>query len=241
MPRSSTNLFTAGYRAGRTPNPCVICNGELRIDAMLDLACRLGRSALATGHYAGVVDDGDGPLLRAAADAAKDQTYMLSAAARLAGAPTLPARRAHQARGAELAAAAGLPVASKAESQDLCFLAGEGKRPFLARHGGLAERPGAIVDRGGGRRLGEHRGHHEFTVGQRRGFWGRRLGAAVHVLRTDAAANEVVVVGTREELARRRAHVARRPCIARGRTGRPRAPALPREAARLRAPASPRR
>ena len=76
-PRSSAD-FVDGYRAGRTPNPCVVCNGELRIDAMLALADRLGCSALATGHYARIADDGEGPLLAAAADPAKDQTYMLS-------------------------------------------------------------------------------------------------------------------------------------------------------------------
>ena len=137
----------------------------------------------------------------------------------------------------ELAAAAGLPVASKAESQDLCFLAGEGKRSFLARHGGLAERPGAIIDRGG-RPLGEHRGHHEFTVGQRRGI-GVGGSEPLYVLRTDAAANEVVV-GTREELARRRVHV-REATLHRPGGRVDRVPALPLEAARLRAPARPRR
>ena len=71
--------FVEGYAAGRTPNPCVVCNGELRIDAMLDLADRIGAGSLATGHYARVVDDGEGPLLAAAVDSAKDQTYMLSA------------------------------------------------------------------------------------------------------------------------------------------------------------------
>src|ERR687883_1444103 len=68
-----------------------------------------------------------------------------------------------------LAAEAELPVAAKAESQDLCFLAGVGKAAFLARHGGLADRPGDVVD-AGGRVLGRHRGHHRFTVGQRRGL-----------------------------------------------------------------------
>jgi tRNA-uridine 2-sulfurtransferase len=197
--------FVSGYRAGRTPNPCVICNGELRIDAMLDLARRLGCSALATGHYARLADDGDGPLLRAAADAAKDQTYMLSglrpeSLARL----RFPLAELTKPEVRELAAAAGLPVAAKAESQDLCFLAGEGKRSFLARHGGMAERPGAIVDRRG-RRLGEHRGHHEFTVGQRRGI-GLGGPEPLYVLATDADSNEVVV-GTRDELARRRVRV----------------------------------
>ena len=70
--------FLEGHREGRTPNPCVLCNGEVRIDAMLALARRLGASALATGHYARLADDGEGRLLAAAADSAKDQTYMLS-------------------------------------------------------------------------------------------------------------------------------------------------------------------
>jgi tRNA-specific 2-thiouridylase len=197
--------FVSGYRAGRTPNPCVICNGELRIDAMLALADRLGCSALATGHYARLVDDGEGPLLTAAADPAKDQTYMLSglrpaSLARL----RFPLAELTKPEVRALAAEAGLPVAAKAESQDLCFLAGEGKRGFLARNGGLSERPGPIVDRRG-RRLGEHRGHHEFTVGQRRGI-GLGGPEPLYVLATDARANEVMV-GTREDLARRRVRV----------------------------------
>jgi tRNA-specific 2-thiouridylase len=98
----------------------------------------------------------------------------------------------------ELAARAGLSVADKRESQDLCFLAGEGKRSFLARHAGLGERPGEIVDRSG-RGLGRHRGHHEFTVGQRRGL-GVAAEEPLYVLATDATANRVVV-GKRDELA----------------------------------------
>jgi len=197
--------FVAGFRAGTTPNPCVACNGELRIDAMLELARRLGCSRLVTGHYARIADDGGGPLLRAAADPAKDQSYMLAAlrpeALRRLGFPlaelTKPEVR-------ELAARAGLPVAGKAESQDLCFLAGEGKLAFLARHGGLAEREGEIVD-GAGEVLGRHRGHHGFTVGQRRGL-GVAAPEPLYVLATDGARNRVVV-GPREELARRTVRV----------------------------------
>jgi tRNA-specific 2-thiouridylase len=193
--------FLAGHAAGRTPNPCVVCNGELRIDAMLGLADRLGASGLATGHYARVVDDGEGPLLAAPADPAKDQTYMLSALrpaslARL----RFPLAELTKPRTRELAAQAGLPVATRRESQDLCFLAGEGKGSFLARHAPLGERPGEIVDRAGGV-VGRHRGHHQFTVGQRRGL-GVATGEPLYVLATDAAANRVVV-GRREELATR--------------------------------------
>ncbi len=197
--------FVAGYRAGRTPNPCVICNGELRIDAMLGLADRLGAATLATGHYARLADDGQGPLLRSAADEAKDQSYMLAGLAPASLARLrFPLAGLRKPRVRDLAAEAGLAVASKAESQDLCFLAGEGKRSFLDRHGGLGDRPGDLVD-SAGRRLGRHRGHHQFTVGQRRGL-GVSAAEPRYVLGTEAATN-TVVVGSREELATQRVRV----------------------------------
>lgn len=188
--------FLAGHAAGETPNPCVGCNGHVRLDAMVALADRLGAADLATGHYARRTQDG---LLRAAADPAKDQAYMLSAVsprtlARLRfplGELTKPQVRA-------LAAEAKLPVASKAESQDLCFLAGTGKAAFLARHGGLGDREGDIVDPGG-RVLARHRGHHRFTVGQRKGL-GVAAGEPLYVLGTDAGSNRVVA-GPRAALA----------------------------------------
>jgi tRNA-uridine 2-sulfurtransferase len=191
--------FVVGYAAGRTPNPCVRCNGRVRIDAMVELADRLGATGLATGHYARIAHDGEGPLLVAAADAAKDQTYMLAAVApatleRL----RFPLAELTKPEVRRIAADAGLPVASKRESQDLCFLAGEGRRSFLARRGGLRDRSGELVDRRG-RVLGRHRGHHHFTVGQRRGI-GVAAGEPLYVLGTDADANRVTV-GTRAELA----------------------------------------
>jgi tRNA-uridine 2-sulfurtransferase len=193
--------FLEGYAEGRTPNPCVRCNGELRIDAMARLAERLGASALVTGHYARVVDDGEGPLLGAAADPAKDQAYMLSALAPSTLARLrFPLADLEKPRVREIAAAAGLPVARKKESQDLCFLAGEGRRSFLRRHGRLRDRDGELVDRGG-RVVGRHRGHHHFTVGQRRGI-GVAGREPLYVLATDAGANRVTV-GTRAELATR--------------------------------------
>ena len=190
--------FVDGYAAGRTPNPCVLCNGEVRIAAMVDLAERLGADRLLTGHYARIVADDDGSLLAAGADAAKDQSYMLAALPpELLGRLEFPLTELTKAEVREIAARHDLPVARKAESQDLCFLAGQGKRSFLRRHGDLGERDGAIVDRSG-RTLGRHRGHHDFTVGQRRGI---RVSAPepLYVLATDAAAN-TVTVGTRDEL-----------------------------------------
>ena len=197
--REVVGAFVDGYRAGSTPNPCVICNGDLRIDAMVALADRVGASHLATGHYARIVDDGDGPLLAAAADEAKDQTYMLSGL-RPATVKRLrfPLSELSKPQVRRIAARAGLSVASKRESQDLCFLAGEGKRSFLERHGRVADRPGEIVDAAGAV-LGEHAGHHHFTIGQRRGL-GVANGEPLYVLRRDAGTNRVTV-GRREELA----------------------------------------
>jgi tRNA-specific 2-thiouridylase len=187
------------HAAGLTPNPCVRCNGSVRLDAMLEFADRVGAEALATGHYARVSSDG---LLRAAADPAKDQSYMLAALPRPSlarmrfplGELTKPEVRA-------LAEEAGLSVARKPDSQDLCFLAGTGRAAFLARHGGQRSRPGDVVD-AAGRRLGRHRGHAEYTVGQRKGL-GLGGGEIRYVLAKDPVTN-TVVVGAREELATRR-------------------------------------
>jgi tRNA-uridine 2-sulfurtransferase len=197
--------FVAGYAAGQTPNPCVLCNGELRIEAMIELAGRLGAAGLVTGHYARVVGDGTGPLLAAAADPAKDQSYMLAALPpALLERLRFPLAELEKPRVREIAARHGLSVARRPESQDLCFLAGQGKRSFLRRHGGLDDRDGELID-AGGRALGRHRGHHHFTVGQRRGI-GVATGSPLYVLATDAESN-TVTVGTRAELATERVAV----------------------------------
>jgi tRNA-specific 2-thiouridylase len=190
--------FVSGYAAGSTPNPCILCNGEVRLAAMIDLANRLGATHLITGHYARIIDDGAGPLLAAASDEAKDQSYMLAALPPpLLERLRFPLTELTKPEVREIAARHGLAVARKPESQDLCFLAGQGKREFLRRHGGLRDRDGAIVDRSG-RALGRHRGHHNFTVGQRRGL-GVAAPEPLYVLGADAAAN-TVTVGPREEL-----------------------------------------
>jgi len=204
--RRVVDRFISGYAEGSTPNPCILCNGEVRLAAMIDLAERVGAERLLTGHYARIVEDEEGPLLATAADKAKDQSYMLAAL------PTdllrrlgFPLTELTKAEVREIAARHGLAVvARKAESQDLCFLAGQGKRGFLRRHGGLREREGTIVD-SSGRTLGRHRGHHDFTVGQRRGI-GVSAPEALYVLATDATTN-TVTVGTRSELEKRSVRV----------------------------------
>ena len=194
--------WLAEHADGLTPNPCVRCNGHVRLDAMLDFADRLGAATLTTGHYARRTETG---LLRLAADPAKDQTYMLAALSRAAlarlrfplGDLTKPEVRA-------LAERAGLDVARKPDSQDLCFLAGTGRATFLARHGGMRRRPGDILDRAGAV-VGRHDGHHGFTVGQRRGLGGGSL-EPLYVLATDARTN-TVTVGSRDDLATRTVRV----------------------------------
>jgi|SRR5215218_293982 len=194
--------FLAGYGAGTTPNPCVRCNGIVRFDSMLELAGNLGAGQLTTGHYARIERDDDGPLVRMAVDPRKDQSYVLSrlhsgSLERIGfplGGYEKPAVR-------ELARRAGLPVADKPESQDLCFLAGTKRDAFVLRHGGgrdRGDRGGEIVDRDG-RILGHHDGHHNFTVGQRKGI-GVAGPEPLYVVAKDARRNRVVV-GTRDELA----------------------------------------
>jgi tRNA-specific 2-thiouridylase len=193
--------FVEGYAEGRTPNPCVRCNGHVRFDAMLALAEALGAARLATGHYARIVRDDHGALIRTAADPRKDQSYMLAkldpAQLELLSFPlgglTKDSVRA-------LARVAGLPVADKRESQDLCFVAGLGGRAFLQRHGGpRLRKPGDIVD-AGGRVLGRHDGQHQFTVGQRRGL-NVSSTEPLYVTAKDAQSNRVTV-GPRAALAR---------------------------------------
>ena len=199
--RDVVDDYLTGHTAGTTPNPCIRCNGLVRFSAMLALAERAGAERLVTGHYARVARDDRGPLVRAAADPAKDQAYML---ARLdpallervefpLGELTKPQTRA-------IARAAGLPVADRPDSQDLCFLAGTNAPAFMSRHAGATGARGEIVDRDG-RVLGEHDGQHRFTVGQRRGI-GVAAPEPLYVIRKDARANRVVV-GPKAALARR--------------------------------------
>jgi tRNA-specific 2-thiouridylase len=166
---------------------------------MLELADRLGAARLATGHYARVRIDEAGPLLHAAADPDKDQTYMLS------GVPEeqlsrlwFPLGELTKPQVRDRARAAGLPVADKAESQDLCFLAGTARDRFLARHGGIEGSRGEVVTAEGDV-VGSHDGHEHFTIGQRRGL-GISAGEPLYVVGKDAGANRVVV-GPRELLA----------------------------------------
>ena len=192
--------FHRDYLEGRTPNPCVRCNAFVRFDLMLNRVVDLGFDRLATGHYARIVMGADGPELHTAIDPAKDQSYMLYHLDRdrLAqivfplGAMTKREVREH-------AREFGLPVADKAESQEICFVPRGETARYLAER--LPVRPGAVVD-AAGHELGTHRGTPLYTVGQRSGFGDLAQAGPWYVLRVDAPDNRLVV-GRKEELGAR--------------------------------------
>lgn len=190
--------YLAAFGDGLTPNPCVGCNGHVRFDALDEMRQRLGASKLATGHYARVEWDEHGPLLAAATDDNKDQTYMLAAVEpRIIEHLEFPLGLITKPEVRDRARAAGLAVAEKPESQDLCFLAGIGRDGFLERHSGRADEPGPIRDRAG-HEVGRHRGAYRFTVGQRKGL-GLAAPRPLYVLDVDPSEN-AVTVGTIEDL-----------------------------------------
>jgi tRNA-uridine 2-sulfurtransferase len=190
--------FYEEYVAGRTPNPCLRCNRHIRFTLLLERALAIGAEYLATGHYVRVDDDPETGLrrLRRGVDDSKDQSYVLHVLSQQQlqhalfplGEYTKPQVRA-------LAAELGLPVAAKAESQELCFVAGNDYRAFIRRYGAATGRatptPGEIVD-GAGNVLGRHDGLANYTIGQRKGL-GVTAREPLHVLRLDAARNAVVV------------------------------------------------
>jgi tRNA-specific 2-thiouridylase len=197
--RSVVEPFVRGYERGETPNPCMRCNGAFRFGRLLAFMRRAGADTLATGHYARIVDYEGLRLLARAVDGEKDQSYMLaqldpSKLDRIVfplGDQTKAETRAEARR-------AGLAVASRGESQEACFLAGDDYRAFLERRG-LEAADGPIVDEDG-RELGRHSGHWRFTPGQRKGL-GLAAPQPLYALSSDARTNSVVV-GPRSALAR---------------------------------------
>ena len=189
--------FVEGYAQGLTPNPCMRCNGRFRFDALVDFTRRAGADVLWTGHYARIVERDGLRLIARGDDPAKDQSYMLATVD-----PALLDRVAFPLGGQgkratrDEAAAAGLAVAERAESQEACFLAGDDYRTFLERQG-LARRPGPIVDEDGVE-LGRHDGVWRYTPGQRRGI-GLATPEPVYALRADTTTN-TLTVGPRSAL-----------------------------------------
>jgi tRNA-specific 2-thiouridylase len=192
------DYFYDEYAAGRTPNPCLRCNRQIRFTLLLERALALGAEYLATGHYVRVDDDPRTGLrrLRQAMDPTKDQSYVLHVLSQWQlqhalfplGAYTKSEVRA-------MAAERGLSVATKAESQEICFVAANDYRGFMRRYasetGRAAPAAGTIVDEGGAR-LGTHEGLAYYTIGQRKGL-GVSAREPLHVLKLDAARNTLVV------------------------------------------------
>ena len=192
--------FVAEYTAGRTPNPCLRCNERIKFAALLDKALALGFDAVATGHYAQIVDGPDGRDLHRAVDPAKDQSYVLGVldADQLAhsffplGDTTKPQIR-------QEAASRGFSVAKKPDSHDICFISDGDTKGWLTRR--LGEQPGDIVDTDGAV-VGQHEGAYAYTVGQRRGLGlkvPRSDGAKRYVVDVQPRSN-TVVVGTQDLL-----------------------------------------
>jgi tRNA-specific 2-thiouridylase len=202
--RDVVDDFVAEYAAGRTPNPCMRCNEQIKFAAVLDRAVALGFDAVCTGHYARLVGSADGsaPTLHRAADPAKDQSYVLSV--------LRPAqlRRSVFPLGDDLkrdvrdeAQRRGLSVAAKPDSHDICFIPDGDTTAFLRR--ALGPAPGRIVDATTGEQVGEHEGTYGFTIGQRRGLRIERPaedGRPRYVLGIEPV-TRTVTVGPREHLA----------------------------------------
>ncbi|WJZ02395.1 tRNA 2-thiouridine(34) synthase MnmA [Corynebacterium freiburgense] len=195
--------FISSYEAGETPNPCLRCNEKIKFTALLERGIALGFDAVATGHYARLVqpvDGGDG-YLRRAIDPDKDQSYVLG----VLGAEEIsrcmfPVGDTLKPDIRKEAAELGFSVASKPDSYDICFIPDGNTQAFLGRHIGM--RPGMIIDQDGVP-LREHRGVHEFTIGQRKGLDLRNPaadGRPRYVTDIDAATG-TVTVGPRERLA----------------------------------------
>ena len=192
--RGVVESFIRGYAAGRTPNPCVTCNGEVRFAVLAQAAALLGAGRLATGHYARVVD---GTIARAA-DGDKDQSYMLAMLDRATIARLeFPLGELTKSQVRDLAREAVPLAADAVESQEVCFVGVGGYVPFLERVAGMSAAPGAILDEAGAR-IGTHDGYWRYTVGQRRGV-GVSADGPRYVLGTDATTN-TITVGPREQL-----------------------------------------
>ena len=195
--RAVVQPFADGYEAGETPNPCVRCNGAFRFDELLAFVSRAGAETLWTGHYARVVERSGRLLVARAADARKDQSYMLSTLSSEALARVrFPLGGQSKEETRAEATSAGLDAAGRHESQEACFLGGGDYRGFLERQG-LRSTAGPILDESG-EVLGRHDGYWRFTAGQRRGL-GVAARRPLYVLRTDRASN-AVVVGPRDAL-----------------------------------------
>lgn len=199
--------FVEEYHRARTPNPCALCNQWIKFGTLREKALALGCDAVATGHYARIERDSAGrPQLLRGLDRSKDQSYFLFLMpAESLGQTLFPVGGMTKAEIRAIARERGLPVAEKAESQEICFVPNDDYREVLRARTPERMRPGRFVDLSG-RVLGTHAGYQGFTLGQRRGV-GVALGRPAYVTAIDPCENSVTL-GEREELLRSRIAVA---------------------------------
>lgn len=190
--------FLDGYARGETPNPCLLCNRQIRWTFLLNHALALGAEFMATGHYVRLQESNGRLQLLRAVDRSKDQSYVLHVLKQEQLAHALfPVGEFPKPEIRRIAADFGLPTASRADSQDLCFLAGEDYRNFLQRNAAEMLQPGEIVT-AQGQVIGQHNGLANYTIGQRKGL-GVASPVPLYVI-TKNASNNALVVGTQEEL-----------------------------------------
>ena len=191
--------FVEEYTHGRTPNPCIICNERVKFSRLYNYADVMGYDAIATGHYARILQLENGRYtLKMSATAAKDQTYALCnlSQEQLAG-TRMPLGDYTKDEIRAIASEIGLPVAEKAESMEICFIPDNNHGEFIKRAKPNQIRPGYFVDKDGNK-LGKHKGIVFYTIGQRKGL-GLSLGTPVYV--TDIVPfNNTVVVGSEEDI-----------------------------------------
>ncbi len=194
------DYFYSEYKQGRTPNPCVLCNRQIKFGRLLSFAQDNGADLLATGHYARVLGHNNRVGLYEAVNEAKDQSYVLSMIDKdILPHIILPMGNYSKDQTRKLAAKFGLGTEEKAESQEICFLPKDWVAVLEQRHPELVCK-GNVVD-SSGKVLGEHNGVHRFTIGQRRGLR-VAMGRPYYVVKIDAASN-TVTLGPREELMHR--------------------------------------
>jgi tRNA-specific 2-thiouridylase len=194
--RAVIQHFLDEYAAGRTPNPCAVCNRDLKFGRLIELADELGAAGVATGHYARIALEDGRVAVRRGVDRHKDQSYQLFAVPEANLARTrLPLGEYQKPAVRALAAEAGLRTAAKKDSQEICFVPGNDYRKLLEQEG-VALHPGQLRD-SAGNVLGEHGGTELFTVGQRKGH---RIAAEepLYVLSTEPHTG-TVVLGSRDE------------------------------------------
>jgi tRNA-specific 2-thiouridylase len=193
--------FADEYLAGRTPNPCVLCNIWFKFGKLWAYGKQAGADFVATGHYARIAAGADGvPRLARAVDRSKDQTYVLSAVrTEIIERMLLPIGEMPKADVRQLARESGLPVHDKPDSQEICFIPDDDHVGFIRRHRPDEDRSGPILDEED-RVVGQHAGIEGFTIGQRRGL-GVAFGSPRYVVQIEPA-SRAVRVGPRSALDR---------------------------------------